>query len=137
MANDINKTIILGRLTRDPELKSTNGGTYFCRFSIANGYSKKQGDNYVDAVNFIDCIAWGKTAEAIAKYFAKGQRILLEGCLRWSQWENNEGKKQSKIEVLVEGFNFIEKKDSVQPDREPTGPGSMDSGAMTDDDIPF
>lgn len=120
MSNDINRVVILGRLTRPPELKSTNSGGNLCRFSLASNYTKKQGDTYTDAVNFIDCIAFGKTGDAIAKYVSKGQRILIEGCLRWSSWEGNDGKKQSKIEVQVEAFNFIERKGEAQSESTPS-----------------
>jgi Single-stranded DNA-binding protein len=71
---DLNVVTILGRLTRDVELKQTNGGTV-ARFSLANGYRKKQGSEYVEATNFIDCVAFGKTGEAIQKYVSKGQRL--------------------------------------------------------------
>jgi single-strand DNA-binding protein len=107
---DLNVVTVLGRLTRDVELKQTNGGTV-ARFSLANGYRKKQGNEYVEATNFIDCVAFGKTGEAIQKYVSKGQRLLVSGALRWSSWESD-GKKHSKLEVLVESFNFIERKES-------------------------
>lgn len=139
MANDLNRTVLLGRLTRDPELKSTSGGQYFCRFTLANGYKKKQGEGYADAVNFIDCVAWGKTAEAIHKYVSKGQRLLVEGCLRWSSWEGTDGKKQSKVEINVETFQFLQPKtDGGQSEPQSTQPESS-AGTFNapDDDIPF
>ena len=107
---DLNMVMVLGRLTRDVELKQTNSGSV-ARFSLANGYRKKQGNEYVEATNFIDCVAFGKTGETIQKYVSKGQRLLVSGALRWSSWESD-GKKHSKLEVLVESFNFIERKES-------------------------
>ena len=123
---DLNVVTILGRLTRDVELKQTNGGTV-ARFSLANGYRKKQGSEYVEATNFIDCVAFGKTGEAIQKYVSKGQRLLVSGALRWSSWESD-GKKHSKLEVLVESFNFIERKESGKQ----SGPTPADVSGLDD-----
>lgn len=146
MASDINRVILIGRLTRDPELKSTNGGNYFCRFSLAsnrNIYNRQTGESR-DEVGFFDCVAWGKSAETIHKYLQKGRRICVEGNLRWSSWEGTDGKKQSKVEVNVEGFQFLDAKQGEGGARENTPPeggarsaAAFDSGAMSDDDIPF
>ena len=123
---DLNVVTVLGRLTRDVELKQTNGGTV-ARSSLANGYRKKQGSEYVEATNFIDCVAFGKTGEAIQKYVSKGQRLLVSGELRWSSWESD-GKKHSKLEVLVESFNFIERKESGKQ----SGPTPADVSGLDD-----
>ena len=123
---DLNVVTVLGRLTRDVELKQTNGGTV-ARFSLANGYRKKQGSEYVEATNFIDCVAFGKTGEAIQKYVSKGQRLLVSGALRWSSWESD-GRKHSKLEVLVESFNFIERKESGKQ----SGPTPADVSGLDD-----
>lgn len=135
MTSDLNNVVLLGRLTRDPELKSTNGGQVFCRFTLASNYSQKKSDgSYDEKPNFIDCVVWGKSAEAVHKYVSKGRRLLVEGALRWSSWEH-EGKKHSKVEILVESFNFIERKsDSGMQTPEPTGAARVGGG---DDDIPF
>jgi single-strand DNA-binding protein len=133
MANDINRVILIGRLTRDPELKSTNGGTYFCRFTIASNrsvYNKQTGESR-EEVGYFDCIAWGKSAEIIHKYLQKGRRIAVEGSLRWSAWEGTDGKKQSKVEIGVETFQFLEKKDQQSE------PGQGVAFHEPDEDIPF
>ena len=132
MASDLNRVIIIGRLTKSPELKSTNGGNYFCRFSIASNYShKKQDGSYEDKPGFFDCICWGKQAETIHKYVSKGHRLAIEGRLSWSSWEH-EGKTRSKIEIVVEQFNFLEKREGGQSG----GAAAFDSGAMSDMDEP-
>lgn len=135
MASDINRVVLIGRLTRDPELKSTNGGAYFCRFSLASNHSRKQSDGtYKDEAGFFECVAWGKSAEILHKYVQKGHRLAVEGALRWSSWEH-EGKKHSKVEILVETFNFLERKsDSGQSE---SSPAHFDSPHTADDDIPF
>jgi single-strand DNA-binding protein len=146
MASDINRVILIGRLTRDPELKSTSSGNYFCRFSLAsnrNVYNKQTGESR-EEVGYFDCIAWGKSAEIIHKYLQKGRRICVDGSLRYSAWEGADGKKQSKVDIHVEGFQFLDtKQDGGGPMRdagpsEPSGtPAHFDTGAMSDDDIPF
>jgi len=111
LANDINRVILVGRLTRDPELKSTNSGSYLCRFTLASNRTifQKDGENK-EEVGFFDCVAWGKLAEVISKYSQKGRRVGVDGSLRFSAWDNAEGKRQSKVEVFVENFQFLDAK---------------------------
>lgn len=134
MASDLNRVVLIGRLTRDSELKSTNSGTQFCRFSLASNHSQKKGDGYEDKPGFFECICWGKSAEILHKYVKKGHRLCVEGRLSWSSWES-EGKTRSKVEIAVESFHFLEKKGDGQP--ETTGQGVIDSDAMPRNDIPF
>ncbi len=152
MANDINRVFLIGRLTRDPELRSTPSGSYYSKFSIASNrsYTKKDGTLQED-VGYFDCTAWGKTAEVISKYLQKGRRVAIEGSLKWSQWENQEGKKQSKVEVGVENFQFLDPKttspeapshsnqqeSSSSPQDYSQKPPQESSGEIIDDDIPF
>lgn len=99
---------MVGRLTRDPELKSTNNGKYYCRFSLASNrydFGKKQ-----DVAGFFDCVAWSKQAETISKYCSAGNRIGISGRLAWSSWQDSEGKKRSKVEIVVDNFQFLETK---------------------------
>ena len=140
MANDINKVILIGRLTRDPELKSTSGGNYFCRVSLASNRSiyNKETRESRDEVGFFDCVAWGKSAEAICKYLQKGRRICVEGSLRWSSWESQDGKKQSKVEVNVEAFQFLDAKQAGDGAAPEGGAAHFDDGGRPEhDDIPF
>ena len=148
MANDLNRVMLVGRLTRDPELKSTSSGAVLCKFSIASNrsYNTKEGA-LQEEVGFFDCIAWNKAAEIISKYVTKGRRVGIDGSLRWSQWENAEGKKQSKVEVYVENFQFLDSKMSVSTEESVTKPpgantelveaNNSDSNIIDEDDIPF
>ena len=138
MASDINRVILIGRLTRSPELKTTNNGQSFCRFSLASNRSiyNKQTQESRDEVGFFDCIAWGKQGETIHKYLEKGRRICVEGSLRWSSWEAD-GKKQSKVEIQVEQFQFLDSKGEQKTEGAGRdGAAHFDTG-MTDDSIPF
>ena len=93
---------LLGRLTRDPELKQTSSGKSYCRFSLA---VKKE---FVkDGVDFINCVAWDKRAEFIANYFTKGQRILVQGRINVGSYEVN-GEKRNSFDIVVDRAEFIE-----------------------------
>ena len=96
----MNVVILMGRMTRDPELKFTSGGKAFANFSLAVQKTK-------DEVEFIDCTAWEKTAETIAEYFRKGNRILIQGRLSVSNYEQN-GEKRKSTKVVVNSFEFVE-----------------------------
>ena len=111
MANDINRVILVGRLTRDPELKNTNSGTKLCNFTLASNRTQfvKDGEN-IDHVGYFDCVAWGKLGEIISKYAVKGQRVGVDGNLHFSSWENADGKKQSRVTINVENFEFLDNK---------------------------
>jgi len=144
MANDINKVILVGRLTRDPELRSTPSGSYLCRFTLASNRTifQKDGENKEEA-GFFDCIAWGKLAEVISKYAQKGRRVGVDGSLRFSSWDNAEGKRQSKVEIYVENFQFLDVNNNQKPSDGSIGEPSSEAEAgysfqePFNDDIPF
>ena len=107
MAKGFNKVILMGNLTRDPETRQTPSGQSVTNFSLAISRSwKGQDGNTQEAVSFIDCVAWGRTGEIIAQYVQKGRPILVSGRLDQRSWEQD-GNKRSKVEVVVEDFNFI------------------------------
>ena len=96
----MNVVILMGRMTRDPELKYTSGGKAFTNFSLAVQKNR-------DEAEFIDCTVWEKTAETIAEYFRKGNRILVQGRLSVSSYEQN-GEKRRMTRVVVNSFEFVE-----------------------------
>ncbi|OUO92379.1 single-stranded DNA-binding protein [Gordonibacter sp. An230] len=104
----INRVIISGNLTRDPELRSTAGGMPVLGFGVAVNDRRKnqQTGEWEDYPNFIDCTMFGARAEALSRYLSKGTKVSIEGKLRWSQWER-EGQKRSKIEVIVDELEFM------------------------------
>ena len=107
MAKGFNKVVLLGNLTRDPELRTTNSGTSVCSFSLAvNRQWRNQEGETQEAVTYVDCVAWGKAGEIISQYVQKGRALLVSGRLESRSWEQD-GQKRSKIEVNVEDFNFI------------------------------
>ena len=108
MARGFSKVIIMGNITRDPELRSTPSGTQVCGFSVAVNRNYKDGSGeQKENVSFFDCSAWGKSGELIAQYAKKGSGILVSGRLEQRSWEDKEGQKRSRVEIVVEDFNFV------------------------------
>jgi len=107
MAKGFNKVTIMGNLTRDPELRTTPTGQSVAGFTLAiNRTWKNASGEQQEAVDYIDCNAWGKAGEIIAQYMQKGRALLVSGRLQQRSWEQD-GQKRSKVEVVVEDFNFI------------------------------
>ena len=104
----INKAILMGRLTRDPELRHTSSGTPVCSFSIAidNGYGENR------QTDFINCVAWNKTAEFVSNYFTKGKMIIVIGRIQTRSWEGQDGKRNYATEVVASEVSFGESKRS-------------------------
>ena len=102
------KAIITGNLTRDPELRTTPNGASVCSFSVAvNRVFKDSSGTQQESVSFIDCSAWGKLGEMIGQYAKKGAGVLVSGRLDQRSWEDkNTGQKRSRVEIVVEDFNF-------------------------------
>ncbi len=98
MASDINTVVLVGRLTRDAELKYTSGGTAVCKFSIAVNRNRKQGDQFVEEASFFDIVVWGRQGEAVQKYLEKGKQVAIQGELRQNRWEQD-GQPRSKVEI--------------------------------------
>jgi single-strand DNA-binding protein len=107
MARGFNKVVLMGNLTRDPELRTTPNGQTVCSFSLAINRTWRNADGeQQEAVDFIDCNAWGKAAEIINQYMQKGRALLISGRLQHRTWDQD-GQKRSKVEVVVEDFNFV------------------------------
>ena len=133
----INKVILMGRLTRDPEMRHTNSGTPVTTFSLAinSGYGENQ------RTDFVNCLAWNKTAEFVTKYFVKGKMIVIaDGQIRTRSWETQDGKRAYATEVVANVVSFGETKSSQQTATQP--PMQDDDDDFTpldeeDDDLPF
>lgn len=103
-----NKVILIGNLTRDPEMRVTPNGHTICKLGLAvsRAYSTRDGERR-EETTFVDIDAFGKQAEVISKYMRKGRPIMVEGRLKLDQWETNEGQKRSKLGVVLENFQFL------------------------------
>lgn len=149
--SSFNKVILLGRLTRDPELRVTPNGNNICKLSIAVSRKYKLADGSMkEEVTFIDVDAFGRQAEVITKFFSKGKPIFIEGRLKLDQWETQAGEKRSKLSVVLENFQFIGGKEDASEFSEPSNYESSSPPARMamakgvsvsedsfDDDVPF
>lgn len=124
----MNNVIISGRLARDPELRYTQNGKEVANFSLAveDKYKNQDGSR---PVNFIDCVAWGKSAEFANKYLVKGNRAMVNGRLRQRQWQDQNGNKRNKVEVVA-----IELEPIDWPGQKGSMPGAEE---VSEDDLPF
>ncbi|MBO4325702.1 MAG: single-stranded DNA-binding protein [Clostridia bacterium] len=131
----MNKVILIGRLARDPELRYTASNTAVCQFTVAVDRRFKS-DNQPQA-DFIPVVAWRQTAEFVAKYFSKGNRIAITGQIQVRSWDDTEGKKRYATEVIADDVEFVESKrqdggySSAPLSDEPAAPRSAQSGASS------
>jgi len=148
MAN-FNKVLLMGNLTRDPELRATQTGTQVAKFGLAvNRKWKDQAGEQREDTCFVDCTAFGRTAEVMHQYLTKGRPVFIEGRLSFSTWTTQEGQKRSKLEVIVETFQFLATAGAGRPaaeaerpeagrEREAGGGGNGGFGAGAESEIPF
>jgi len=108
MARSVNQVILLGNLTRDPEVRQTPNGRSVCSFSLAlNRAYKDQSGEWQEVTDYVDIVAWGPLGERVAQYLSKGRRALVQGRLQSRSWEQ-EGQKRSKVEVLADDVTFVD-----------------------------
>ena len=124
----INRVVISGNLTRDPDLRSTKSGSPVLNLGVAVNERRKnpQTDEWEDFANFVDCTMFGKRAEGVAPHLSKGAKVAIEGKLRYSSWERD-GQKRSKLEAIVAEIEFMSSKRTEKAQSDPAGY----------DDLPF
>ncbi len=129
----INRVNISGNLTRDPELRQTQGGMAILNIGVAVNDRRKnaQTGEWEDVPNFVDCVVFGSRAEKLAQFLSKGSKVAIEGKLRWSQWEKD-GAKRSKLEVIVDEIEFMSRGQQGQQRQQQTA-----SADLYDENIPF
>ena len=103
---DLNHVVLIGRLTRDAELKYTAGGQAVCKFSIAVNRRKKSGDQWEDEANFFDIVLWGKQGESLQTYLVKGKMIGVDGELRQDRWQQD-GQNRSRVEIVAANIMLL------------------------------
>ena len=103
---DVNHVILIGRLTRDSELKYTTGGTAVCKFAMAVNKRRKQGEQWVEEANFFDIVLWGSSGESINQYLVKGKQVAVDGELRQNRWEQD-GQSRSKVEIVANNVQLL------------------------------
>ena len=146
---DINNVVLVGRLTRDAELKYTASGQVFCKLALAINRRRKVGEKWEDEVNYFDVVSWGRQGEALNQYLLKGKQVGIEGELRQDRWQQD-GQNRSKIEIVANNIQllggggqsasaFSSGGGSAQNERSESGPSSSDASGRDEftDDIPF
>ena len=103
---DINQVVLVGRLTRDAELKYTSNGQAVCKFSMAVNRRRKNGDQWEDEANYFDIVLWGRQGEALNQYLQKGKTVGVNGELRYDSWQQD-GQKRSKVEIVANNIMLL------------------------------
>lgn len=127
-----NKVLLMGNLTRDPELRFTSNGSALAKFGLAVNRKYKSGEEWKEEVCFVDITVWGKQAENCAEYLSKGRPVFIEGRLQFSAWETDDGQKRNKLEIVANTVQFLGQSGG--------GKSGMQQGtedAPVKDDIPF
>jgi single-strand DNA-binding protein len=150
-ATNINRVVISGNLTRDPELRSTPGGTSICGLRIAvNSRRKDESGQWVDKPNYFDITVFGAQGENCAQYLAKGRPVAVDGRLNWREWEAKDGSKRQSVDIIADSVQFLGSRDGAQSnggnstaesdlpaDTSDFQQAGVASGGGSDDEIPF
>jgi single-strand DNA-binding protein len=143
--SSFNRVILLGNITRDPEVRTTATGHTICKLGLATSrqYSTRDGERR-EETTFVDVDCFGKQAEVIAKYMRKGRPLMVEGRLKLDQWETNDGQKRSKLGVVLENFQFVggnpdsnSGNSSIESKRSEAGNDKPPSDDTMGEDVPF
>ncbi|MBI5745399.1 MAG: single-stranded DNA-binding protein [Nitrospirae bacterium] len=134
-----NKVILMGNLTKDPELRYTPNGTAVASFSLAVNRRYKQGDEFKDEVCYIDIVVFGKQAENCGQYLGKGHGIIIDGRLQQRRWETEDGQKRSKHEVVAQSIRFLSKRGDLSKDAKEAliDDTAVPSQSDHENDVPF
>ena len=134
----INRVIITGNLTRDPELRATQSGMQVLSLGVAVNDRRKNPatGEWEDVPNFVDCTMFGTRAEAVSRYLSKGTKVAIEGKLRYSSWERD-GQRRSKLEVIVDEIEFMSRRDGQAATAAAPAPVQAEPLDVYDEDIPF
>jgi single-strand DNA-binding protein len=146
MPANINRVVLVGNLTRDPELRHTGGGTPVCSLRIAVNSRRKDPatGEWADKPNYFDVSVFGNQAESCNQYLAKGRPVAIDGRLEWREWEAQDGTKRQAVEIVADNVQFLGGRDSAGGEGNQFVPASVSSGSdadfaasPADDDIPF
>ena len=126
----INRVNISGNLTRDPEMRSTAGGTQILQFGVAVNDRRRnpQTGEWEDNPNFVDCVVFGSRAEPLSRFLSKGSKVAIEGKLRYSSWETKDGQRRSKLEVVVDEIEFLSSRNGQDGGYQGQNQGYQNSG---------
>ena len=106
-ASNINRVIVTGNLTRDPEVRDLPGGNAVCKLRIAVNTRRKEGDNWVDKPNYFDVTVWGAQGRNAGQYLSKGRPVAIDGRLEWREWEDKDGNKRQSVDIVADNVQFL------------------------------
>ncbi len=131
----INRVVISGNLTRDPELRATPSGTSVLALGVAVNDRRKNQETgqWEDVPNFFDVTIFGARAEALSRFLSKGSKVAIEGRLRWHQWENQQGERRSKVDIIADEIEFLSSREGTPLYTAPESGPAEETG----DEIPF
>jgi single-strand DNA-binding protein len=143
-ATNINRVVMTGNLTRDPELRTLPSGTAVCDLRLACNTRRKDQDSgeWVDKPNYFNVTAWGPQAETTARYLSKGRPVAIDGRLEWREWESQDGTKRQAVSIIADSVQFLGSRDQdsggepVVPE-EDLQPVPVGAAAGEEDDVPF
>ncbi len=122
-----NRVILIGRLTRDPELRALASGNSVCSLRVACNGLRKDGESYQERPNFFDVSVFGGPGENVARYLSKGSRVAIDGRLEWREWETSEQNKRQAIAIVADSVEFLDTPGSSQRERQLDGEGELGS----------
>jgi len=143
MAANINRVVVVGNLTRDPELRHTPSGTAVCSLRLAVNTRRKDAatGEWGEKPNYFDVTVWGNQGENCAQYLAKGRPVAVDGRLEWREWEAQDGSKRQAVEIVADSVQFLGGRGELdaEPQFVPAGATASDKSdfGTADDDIPF
>lgn len=117
-ASNINRVVLTGNLTSEPDLKTLASGTSVCKLRVACNTRRKDGDEWVDKPNYFDVTVWGKQGERCARFLEKGRPVAVDGRLEWREWETQEGGKRQAVDIVAESVQFLRGADSATVENE-------------------
>jgi len=127
--SNINRVVLLGRLTREPEMRALASGSNVCSLRIACNGVRKTDDGYAERPNYFDVSVFGASADAVSAYTHKGSRVAIDGRLEWREWETTEGERRQAVSVVADAVQFLdtradeERGDGFEDDRDLAGAG--------------
>ena len=137
---NFNLAVLEGNLVSDPEIRQTQNGTALCTFSIASNYSYYKEDELTEEVYFLDVTTWAKLAEQCSEYLKKGSRVLVNGRIRQSKWQDEDGVTHSRISIVAYQVRFLDSKDSSKQNNDQDYDQEDDlkeKVSITEDNPPF
>lgn len=154
-ATNLNRVVLTGNLTRDPELRSTASGTSVCSLRVACNTRRKDQTTgeWTDKANYFDVTVWGAQGENCARFLSKGRPVGIDGRLEWREWETQDGAKRQAVEIVADAVQFLGSRDDAagggggftprsdvpvdERDFQPAAASTPANGSPSDDDIPF